>query len=91
MSSDGMGSEPRPPEMACDELVELVSDYIEGHLSAPDVSRFDAHLEICEGCSNYVEQMRETIDALGHLPEESIPPKARDELLEAFRGWKAGG
>jgi anti-sigma factor RsiW len=76
--------------MACNELVELVSDYIEGRLPPDDVKRFDSHLEICEGCRNYVEQMRMTIDALGHLPEDSISPDARDELLAAFRDWKGG-
>jgi predicted anti-sigma-YlaC factor YlaD len=76
--------------MACNELVEVVSDYIEGRLSPADARRFDSHLEICEGCRNYLDQMRETIGALGHLPEESIPPEARAELLEAFRGWTAG-
>jgi predicted anti-sigma-YlaC factor YlaD len=74
--------------MACNELVELVSDYIEGRLQPRDVARFDAHLEICEGCRTYVDQMRETINALGHLPEESIAPEARRELLGAFRDWK---
>jgi len=85
-----MSRQTEPQEMACNELVELVSDYIEERLPAPDVERFDAHLEICEGCRTYLDQMRETIDALGHLPEESVTPAAREELLEAFRGWKAG-
>jgi anti-sigma factor RsiW len=74
--------------MACNELVELVSDYIEGRLAPSDVVRFEGHLEICEGCRNSVDQMRKTIDALGHLPEESLPPGAREELLAAFRGWR---
>jgi anti-sigma factor RsiW len=85
-----MSRQTEPQEMACNELVELVSDYVEGRLPAPDVERFDAHLEICEGCRTYLDQMRETVDALGHLPEESVTPAAREELLEAFRGWKAG-
>ena len=79
-----------PQEMPCNELVELVSEYIDGRLQPADADRFDAHLEICEGCRNYLNQMRETIDALGHLPEESIGPAARERMLEAFRGWKDG-
>ena len=82
------GNRTEPQEMACNELVELVSDYIEGRLPPREVARFDVHLEICEGCRTYVDQMRATIDTLGHLPEESITPQARDTLLEAFRGWK---
>jgi anti-sigma factor RsiW len=83
-----MRSRDQAQEMACKQLVELVSDYIEGRLPPPDVERFDQHLKICEGCRTYVDQMRATIDALGHLPEESVTPQARDALLEAFRGWK---
>jgi anti-sigma factor RsiW len=75
--------------MACNELIELVTDYIEGRLPPLDVTRFDAHLGICDGCGTYLDQMRETIEALGHLPEESITPEARESLLEAFRGWRA--
>jgi anti-sigma factor RsiW len=78
------------PEMACHELVEVVSDYIEGRLPASDATRFEAHLEICDGCRNYLDQMRATIYALGHLPEESISAEARERMLEAFRGWKDG-
>jgi anti-sigma factor RsiW len=85
-----MGGGDGPQEMACNELVELITEYIEGRLPPAEVRRFEDHLEICEGCRNYVAQMRETIAALGHLPEESITPGAREELLEAFRGWTAG-
>jgi anti-sigma factor RsiW len=77
--------------MACKELVELVTDYIEGRLPSSEVVQFEAHLEICEGCRTYLDQMREVIDALGHLSEESVSPQARERLLTAFRGWKADG
>lgn len=86
-----MSDRGEPMEMPCKELVELVSEYIEGRLPPADAERFEAHLEICAGCTNYLEQMRETIDALGHLPEESITPEAREQLLDAFRDWRAAG
>jgi anti-sigma factor RsiW len=76
-------------EMACNELVQLVTDYVEGRLPPPDVSRFESHLAICEGCRTYFDQMRETIEALGHLPGESISPEARDRMLKAFGDWKS--
>ena len=85
-----MSSREVTEEMACNELVELVTDYVEGRLPPRDVSRFESHLAICEGCRNYLEQMRETIDALGHLPADSISPEARDRLLQAFSDWKGG-
>lgn len=75
-------------EFDCRELVEVVTDYLEGALSPEDRARFDAHLEDCEGCAAHLRQMRTTIRVLGSLSETAIPPAARDELLDAFRGWK---
>jgi anti-sigma factor RsiW len=72
------------------ELVEIITDYLEGALTPADQERFEAHLAICVGCTNYVEQMRATIRLTGMLGEEQIAPEAKDALLEAFRGWKKG-
>jgi anti-sigma factor RsiW len=77
-------------ELSCRELVELVTDYVEGALPSDDVRRFEEHLAICEGCVNYVDQLRGTIAVVGSLSEESIDPVARGRLLESFRGWKQG-
>ena len=77
-------------DMPCKELVELVTDYLEGRLDEPTRARFEAHLVGCEGCRTYLEQMRQTIRSLGRLPEESIQPEARQRLLTAFRDWKRG-
>ncbi len=76
--------------LTCQELVELVTDYLEGTLPAADRARFEQHLALCLNCPTYLAQMRQTIRALGMLPEESIAPEARQELLEAFRTWKRG-
>ena len=78
------------PEMPCRELVGLVTDYLEDRLSPRDRARFEAHLAECEYCETYLEQMRQTIRALGRLPEESLSAEARDALLTAFRGWPRG-
>jgi anti-sigma factor RsiW len=77
----------RRTEMTCQELVELVTDYFEGALSAGERKRFDEHISSCPWCATYLEQMRETITVLGRLEEESIPPDTRAELLHAFRDW----
>lgn len=77
-------------ELSCKELVELVTDHFDEKLSSGDQAGFVAHLETCDGCEMYLEQMRQTIDAVGKLPEESIPAEAKEELLEAFRKWKSG-
>ena len=75
--------------MACRELVELVTEYLEGTLGPEDRRRFDAHIAGCDACTAYLEQMRQTLIALGSIPEESISIGAREELLHAFRDWRA--
>jgi len=79
------------PDLTCKELVELVTDYLEGRLSADDRTRFELHLTYCDWCRTYVEQMRQVLAAAGELTEASVAPEARDALLAAFRGWKRGG
>ena len=77
-----------PNALTCQELVELVTDYLEGALPPAERERFDAHLVLCAGCRTYLEQMRQTIAATGRLSEESMEPGAREQLLELFRSWK---
>ena len=84
----GNGDGP-PGGLACRELVELVSDYLEGTLSDADRARFEAHIAPCESCTIYVEQMRHTIALTGRLTTESLSPQAERELLVAFRDWKS--
>ncbi len=76
-------------QLSCQELVELVTDYFEGSLSPEERVRFEAHVERCQGCGVYLEQMRVTIDLLGQLPVAGLPDGAERELLEAFRGWRS--
>jgi anti-sigma factor (TIGR02949 family) len=78
----------RKREFTCQEMVELVTDYLEGALSARDRARFERHIAGCPHCTTYLEQMRITIRTLGRLPAESVPPDAREALLGAFRDWK---
>ncbi len=74
--------------LTCQQLVEIVTDYLEGALSPEDRARFEAHLQVCPGCVTYVEQIRQTIGLLGRLTEDDLPPQTRKGLLEAFRNWK---
>jgi anti-sigma factor RsiW len=74
-------------DISCQELVELVTDYVEGGLPEPLRARFEQHIESCEGCRTYLEQMRATIRVTGRLAPESLTPDAEKTLLEAFRGW----
>lgn len=75
------------PEMPCRELVELVTEYLEDRLSPVDRARFEAHLAACDACRAFLDQFRQTIRALGRLPEESLSREARAALLAAFRGF----
>jgi predicted anti-sigma-YlaC factor YlaD len=75
-------------QLSCRELVELVTDYLEGALSPVDTARFEDHIGRCGACTIYLEQMRQTIEVLGHLPVDSVTPEAERDLLEAFRGWR---
>ena len=76
-------------DLACQELVEIITDYLEGTLPERDRMRFDAHLMTCPGCREYVEEMRITLRLTGRVTVESISSGARDELLRAFRRMKA--
>jgi predicted anti-sigma-YlaC factor YlaD len=77
--------------LTCREMVELVTQYLEGAMSPREMAIFEAHLSVCPGCTAYFEQMRQTIKLAGKLTEESITPQARDELLRVFRNWKQVG
>jgi anti-sigma factor RsiW len=79
---------PDTHDLPCQELVELVTEYLEDRLPTGTRLRLEAHLARCSGCRTYLEQMRHTIRTLGRLPAESIQPEARDRLLEVFCDWK---
>jgi predicted anti-sigma-YlaC factor YlaD len=75
-------------EFTCRELVELVTDYLEGALTGDEHARFEAHLAECEGCRRYVDQMRTTVDLTRASGAVHDAPPQMDALLEAFRGYK---
>ena len=75
-------------KLTCKQVTEAVTDYLEGSLSLFDRFRFHMHLGMCFACRNYLRQMKRTIQTLGRLPSDPIPPKVRDELIERFRNWK---
>jgi anti-sigma factor RsiW len=75
-------------ELACQEVVELVTAYLEDGLDPADRERFEEHLVFCDGCKNYLEQMRATVRLTGQL-EQGLRPDLEREMLEAFRNWRA--
>lgn len=71
--------------MDCNELVELVTAYLDGALDPETHARFDWHLTECDGCADYLEQIRSTVRTLGRIGDSEIDPAFRGRLLEAFR------
>jgi hypothetical protein len=74
--------------ISCQEVVELVTDYLDQALPADEASVFEQHVNFCDGCDWYLDQMRTTISTVGRITEEDVPPDARERLLAAFREWK---
>jgi anti-sigma factor RsiW len=74
--------------LTCKELVELVTLYFEGSLSAEDRSRFEEHIMSCPPCRGHLEQMQTTMRLLGSIPEEEVSPAAEEALVAALHGWK---
>jgi anti-sigma factor (TIGR02949 family) len=76
-------------EFSCQEMIEVVTNYLDDALPPDDQQRFERHLSYCAGCSTYVDQMRETIRQTSMVPrEESLPPALREEIVAQFRTWK---
>jgi anti-sigma factor RsiW len=76
-------------EIACQEVVELISDYLENALSTRDHGRLEHHLAGCPHCDAYLEQMRETLRLTGRLTPENLSPEMTEEFSEIFRRWSA--
>jgi anti-sigma factor RsiW len=74
-------------ELRCQELVELVTAYLQGELVAGDQMCFEQHLARCEGCANYLTEMNKIIKVAGELREESMNPRVKAQLLATFRNW----
>jgi anti-sigma factor RsiW len=75
--------------MTCQELVELVTEYLEDALSDLDRARFDEHIALCPMCQVHLDQLRKTIRELGKISERDIDPAVFAELQERFRNWNA--
>jgi len=74
--------------LSCRELVELVTDYLEGSLSRADRARFESHIAACVNCAEYLAQFKQTIELTGALREDDVDPVAREQLLAQFSEWQ---
>jgi anti-sigma factor RsiW len=71
----------------CQELVELVTDYLDGSLDAETAGLFEEHVALCPGCATYLDQMKETASLLGQIPVETLSEEAQTALLDTFRDF----
>ncbi len=74
--------------MDCNELVELVTAYLDGELDPDTRARFDTHLVDCDGCENYLQQFRETVRTVGKITDDELDPAFRNRLLDAFKDFR---
>ena len=74
--------------LSCREIVELVTDYLEGELDAQTSTALEVHLELCPGCARYLEQIRETVATLGEVSSDNLSSEVQAGLLEAFREFR---
>jgi anti-sigma factor RsiW len=79
----------RRRELVCQQMVELITDYLEGALSRSQRRRFEAHLAGCEHCTEYLQQMRTTIRLTGRLRAEDLSPAMREEFAALYRRWRS--
>ena len=74
--------------LTCADIVKLITDYTEGRLTPTERRRFEEHVSICPPCRSFLDQMRTTVELVGELREEDVPPAMEQHLLAAFRNWK---
>lgn len=79
----------RRRDLVCQQVVELVTNYLEGALSSSARRRFEAHLAGCPHCTEYLAQMRETIRVTGRLTPEDLTPRMREDLVDLYRRWQS--
>jgi anti-sigma factor RsiW len=73
--------------ITCQELVELASDYLEGALSPDERDLFEQHVNFCEGCEWYLDELRRTVATGERLREDQLSDEVLDPLMAAFRDW----
>ena len=80
----------RRRDLVCQQAVELVTDYLEGALSRADRRRYESHLAGCPHCTEYLAQMRKTIELTGTLTADDLTPQMQDEFIALYRQWREG-
>jgi anti-sigma factor RsiW len=66
-----------------------MTDYLDGRLQPADRERLERHLAACPHCSEYLAQLRVTVNALGDVPLDALSDEALDELVGLYRRWRS--
>lgn len=74
--------------LTCEEMTELVTNYLEEKMSLQDRLDFQKHIGLCRHCREYLHQMKVTVETLGAMPADPVPAEMMGDLLHKFRGWK---
>jgi anti-sigma factor RsiW len=72
----------------CREVVDLAAEYVDGAMPPDEATLFEMHLNFCDGCFTFIDQIRETASLAGRITEEQVPEETKTKLLEAFRDWR---
>jgi hypothetical protein len=72
----------------CREVVDLAAEYVEGAMTPEEATLFEMHLNFCDGCFTFIDQIRETASIAGRITDEQVPEETKVALLEAFRDWR---
>jgi anti-sigma factor RsiW len=78
----------RRRDLVCQQAVELVTGYLEGTLARADRRRYEAHLAGCPHCTEYLAQMRKTIELTGTLTADDLTPQMQDDFIALYRQWR---
>ena len=77
-----------PEDITCKEIVEIVNDYVEGVLSPEEREAVELHLNLCDGCTDYLQQLRLAIALTGELPADALSAEVEEELCRAFSSFR---
>lgn len=79
----------RRKDLVCQQVVELVTDYLEGTLSRRERRRFESHLRACPNCTAYLQQIKTTVQLTGTIEWEELTPEAQADLTDLYRRWRS--
>ncbi|HVT75667.1 MAG TPA: zf-HC2 domain-containing protein [Acidimicrobiales bacterium] len=79
----------RRRDLVCRQAVALMTDYLEGQLSPVEAARLEGHLAACPHCSEYLAQIRITVDALGYVTPDDLGDDAVNDLVGLYRRWQS--